>query len=115
MVGIAKEVGDVLNTAVVNMRFIKPIDIDMLQGIISEYDLVCTLEENVVSGGAGSACAEAINKFQSAKGEKEVIGKIYHFGLPDKHIDHGDPKDLLTLEGLSIDKIRQSIIEISQQ
>jgi 1-deoxy-D-xylulose-5-phosphate synthase len=115
MVGIAQELGDILNTAVVNMRFIKPIDTVVLQEIISDYDLICTLEENVVSGGAGSACAEAINKFHSVKGGKKAIGKVYHFGLPDKHIDHGDPKELLALEGLSVDKIRQTIIEISQK
>jgi 1-deoxy-D-xylulose-5-phosphate synthase len=115
MVGIAQELGDLLNTAVVNMRFIKPIDTVVLQEIISDYDLICTLEENVVSGGAGSACAEAINTFHSVKGGKKAIGKVYHFGLPDKHIDHGDPKELLALEGLSVDKIRQAIIEISQK
>ena len=43
------------------------------------------------------------------------MGKVYHSGLPDKHIDHGDPKELLALEGLSVDKIRQAIIEISQK
>jgi len=99
----ALEAADELNATVVNMRFVKPIDEDLVTTICANHDLIITLEENVIAGGAGSGvneflCAAAINT------------PCLNLGLPDRYIDHGNQADLLTECGLDAVGIKQSIL-----
>ncbi len=83
-----------LDASVANMRFIKPLDVDLLTGIARDHDFLVTVEEGSIMGGAGSACAEALAQLG-------IIKPILHLGLPDQFIDHGDPAKLL--EGVGLD------------
>ena len=109
MVSLAKQVGETLDATVVNMRFVKPLDIELLEDMAKTHRLLVTLEENVVAGGAGSACAEALGK---TLGKNNISTSIRHIGLPDQFIDHGDPTQLLALHGLSVDGVIKQIIEM---
>ena len=103
MVAPALVVGEDLDATVVNMRFVKPIDEELVRDMAISHDLVVTVEENVVAGGAGAACAEVL-----AKAGIEI--PMLHLGLPDRFIDHGDPVKLLAAEGLDTIGIRAAIV-----
>ncbi|HTT08152.1 MAG TPA: 1-deoxy-D-xylulose-5-phosphate synthase, partial [Gammaproteobacteria bacterium] len=95
---LALAAGEELNATVVNMRFIKPLDADLLRQIAASHDLLVTVEENVVQGGAGSA----VNEFLAAEGSAV---RMLNYGLPDRLIHHGSQDDMrkdarLTKEGL---------------
>jgi 1-deoxy-D-xylulose-5-phosphate synthase len=102
MVAPALVAGAELDATVVNMRFVKPLDLELLFELAVNCDLLVTVEENVIGGGAGSACAESL-----AAAAIEV--PVLMLGLPDRFIDHGDPSRLLALEGLDATGIRKSI------
>jgi 1-deoxy-D-xylulose-5-phosphate synthase len=91
-----------IDATVANMRFVKPLDRDLLRRLAESHDALVTVEENVVMGGAGSACAEAL-------GELRIERPLLHLGLPDEFIDHGDPALLLTSVGLDAAGIEESI------
>jgi 1-deoxy-D-xylulose-5-phosphate synthase len=93
MVAPALEAGAQLNATVVNMRFVKPLDTEMVARLAQAHDLLVTVEENVVMGGAGSAVAEAL----CAGG---LATPVLMMGLPDAFIEHGDPQQLLADCGL---------------
>jgi 1-deoxy-D-xylulose-5-phosphate synthase len=102
MVAPAMAAGQALNATVVNMRFVKPLDSALLEELAATHEAFVTVEEHVVMGGAGSACAEAL--------ARAGIGKpMLHLGLPDRFIDHGDHALLLKHEGLDADGIEASI------
>src|SRR5690606_35746060 len=88
MVAPAQRAGEALDATVVNMRFVKPIDSNRLAELAARHEAFVTVEEHVVMGGAGSACAEALAALGQAK-------PILHLGLPDRFIDHGDHALLL--------------------
>ena len=98
----ALAVGAELDATVVNMRFVKPIDADLVVRLAKDHDALVTIEEGVVAGGAGSAVAEAL----AAAG---VTVPLLHLGLPDKFIDHGDPAFLLAQAGLDAKGIAASV------
>ena len=102
MVAPAKVAGATLGATVVNMRFVKPLDAELVRSLALKSDLVVTVEENVVAGGAGAACAEAL-------AEAGITVQMLHLGLPDRFIDHGDPAKLLSLEGLDAPGIQRAI------
>jgi 1-deoxy-D-xylulose-5-phosphate synthase len=108
MVTPALAAGEALDATVVNMRFVKPVDAALLEQMAKSHDLLVTVEENVVAGGAGAACAEAL----AATG---LATPMLHLGLPDKFIDHGDPVMLLSLQGLDAAGIQASITRRLQQ
>jgi 1-deoxy-D-xylulose-5-phosphate synthase len=93
---------EVLDASVANMRFVKPLDVGLLGELARTHDALVTIEENVIAGGAGSAVAEAL----AAAGETVPL---WHLGLPDRFIDHGDPALLLAQCGLDCDGIVASI------
>jgi len=103
MVNPAIEAGKNLDATVVNMRFIKPLDLDLLSNIAQEYEYIITVEEGCIMGGAGSACLEALSVLKANC-------KTLLLGLPDKHIDHGEHAYLLSLQGLDAKGIEKSII-----
>ena len=82
-----------LDATVVNMRFIKPLDTDLLLAIAARHRALVTLEENAVAGGAGAAVAEAL----AAAG---VMIPLRLVGIPDEFIEHGSRNDCLVAAGL---------------
>jgi 1-deoxy-D-xylulose-5-phosphate synthase len=85
--------GAELGATVANMRFIKPLDLDLLLRLAREHDQLVTVEEGAAMGGAGSAVAEALAAAGIAK-------PLLILGLPDVFIEHGDPAALLGAAGL---------------
>lgn len=98
----ALKAGDTLNATVVNMRFIKPLDTALVAELAASHDLIVTVEEGSVMGGAGSAVAEAL----AAAG---IVKPLLQLGLPDKFIDHGDAPQLLAQCGLDAAGITASV------
>jgi len=103
MVAPALDAAASLDATVVNMRFVKPLDIALLRRMATGHDALVTVEENAIAGGAGSACAEAL----AALG---LTLPMLHLGLPDRFIDHGDPPRLLSDCGLDAAGIERSIM-----
>jgi len=93
MLGPALEAGDELNATVANMRFVKPIDNELVFRLATSHDILVTVEENVVMGGAGSAVLESL----AAQG---LATPVLQLGLPDQFVEHGDPAQLLADCGL---------------
>ncbi|MDP4669411.1 MAG: hypothetical protein NWS21_02765, partial [Burkholderiaceae bacterium] len=94
-----------LDASIINMRFIKPLDVEMIEAVSHSHDLLVTIEEHSIMAGAGSACAEAL----VALGERVPMVPIFHLGLPDQFIDHGDHAKLLSIEGLDAAGIVRSV------
>ncbi|OUW02077.1 MAG: 1-deoxy-D-xylulose-5-phosphate synthase [Betaproteobacteria bacterium TMED156] len=106
MVQPCLEAANILNATVINMRFVKPLDLKMLQKVASNHDLIVTVEEHVRMGGAGSACLEALISIRPyVKNEIHFL----HLGLPDRNIEQGDCETLLKREGLDSDGIKSSV------
>jgi 1-deoxy-D-xylulose-5-phosphate synthase len=93
-----------LDATVANMRFVKPLDDALVSELAESHDLLVTVEENVVMGGAGSAVLEALQR-----AGKQV--PVLQLGLPDRFIDQGDPAIQLAHVGLNKDGIAKSIRE----
>lgn len=98
----AAEVAEKLNATHINMRSIKPLDRDTLLHAADEHELLVTLEENVIAGGAGSAVNELLN----AEG---VQVEVLNLGLPDTFVEHGTPNELLHDCGLDAEGIEAAI------
>lgn len=106
MVTPSLEAGETLDATVVNMRFIKPLDEDCILEMAASHDLIVTVEENTVAGGAGSGVNEVLN----AHGCKTPILTI---GLPDRFIEQGSREEVLTDAGLDTAGILASIAAYS--
>jgi 1-deoxy-D-xylulose-5-phosphate synthase len=104
MVQPSLEAAAELDATVANMRFVKPLDRDLVLELARSHDLLVTLEENVISGGAGSAVLEALQ----AAGSRVPVLQI---GLPDRFVDQGDPGIQLAHVGLNKEGILKSIRE----
>ncbi len=102
MLAPALAAGERLDATVVNMRFVKPIDAELLQDLANTHEAFVTIEEHAVAGGAGSAVAEALNA-------RAIVRPMLQLGLPDRFIDHGDQALLLHLQGLDAEGIERSI------
>ena len=83
---------EALDATVVNMRWAKPLDEELLRQVASTHELIVTVEEGCIMGGAGSAVAESLQ----AAG---ITRQLLQLGLPDEFIEHGDPARLLALQG----------------
>ena len=91
-----------LNATVANMRFVKPLDVELVKKLAEDHACFVTVEEGTTMGGAGSAVAEAM----AAAG---IVKPLLILGLPDKFIDQGDPAALLASVGLDAKGIAASI------
>jgi 1-deoxy-D-xylulose-5-phosphate synthase len=89
----ALEAGEELDATVADMRFVKPLDADLAAELAGTHELVVTVEENAVMGGAGSAVAEAL-------AARSIGTRLLQLGLPDRYVDHGDQAQLLASIGL---------------
>jgi len=102
MVAPAVTAGATLGATVANMRFVKPLDVELVRQLAASHDYLVTVEEGAIMGGAGAAVAEAL----AAEG---IVKPLLMLGLPDKFIDHGDPVKLLASVGLDAAGITASI------
>lgn len=93
-----------LDATVANMRFVKPLDAQLVAELARSHDALVTLEENALMGGAGSACLEAL----AAAG---IEVPVLQLGLPDRFVDHGDPALLLKECGLDAAGIEAAVRE----
>ena len=93
-VAVAEAIAEELDATVVNMRYVKPLDEEMVLTMAREHDRLVTLEENAVAGGAG----EAINQCLA---RHEVQTLVENIGLPDRFIEHGEREDMLQNAGLT--------------
>jgi 1-deoxy-D-xylulose-5-phosphate synthase len=98
----ALQAAEAFNATVVNMRWAKPLDLDLLLEVAREHRVLVTVEDACVMGGAGSAVSEALH----ANG---LSMPILQLGLPDQFIEHGDPTKLMAAHGLDAVGLRQSI------
>jgi 1-deoxy-D-xylulose-5-phosphate synthase len=99
-------VGEELDATVVNMRFVKPLDHELVAELARSHELLVTLEENALSGGAGSAVSEHL----VAAG---LQTKLLTLGLPDQFIEHGDRAELLAECGLDAAGLRTAILRLA--
>ncbi len=103
-VAAAEQVGRELGLTVVNMRFVKPLDRDLLLDLAKHHQGFVTIEDNVVMGGAGSGVAELLN----AEG---ITLPVLHLGLPDEFQHHASREDLLAEAGIDAAGIRGSVLK----
>ncbi|MBP7566788.1 MAG: 1-deoxy-D-xylulose-5-phosphate synthase [Burkholderiaceae bacterium] len=93
-----------LGATVVNMRWAKPLDRELLLDVAARHEALVTVEEGCIQGGAGSAVAEVL-------AQAGVLRPLLQLGLPDQFIEHGDPARLLAAQGLDAAGIERSVRE----
>jgi len=98
----ALEVAQGIDATVANMRFVKPLDVDLIKSLAADHDYFVSIEDGVIAGGAGGACLEALSKLGIHK-------PLLQLGLPDQFIEHGDYNLLMTKCGLDVEGIANSI------
>jgi 1-deoxy-D-xylulose-5-phosphate synthase len=96
------EVAEKLDATVINMRFVKPLDDDMVLQMAAGHELLVTVDENAVAGGAGSAVNECL-------AAHDVQVSVLNLGLPDRFIEHGGRGDMLREAGLDSDGILNAV------
>jgi 1-deoxy-D-xylulose-5-phosphate synthase len=100
----ALQVGDQLNATVADMRFVKPLDKELVSQLGTDHDLLVTLEEGSVAGGAGSAVSEYL-------ADQSIVMPILQLGLPDTFVDHGSHAQQLSRVGLDAEQIQSRITQ----
>ncbi len=100
----ALEVAERIDASVANMRFVKPLDIELLKSLAQDHDYFVTIEDGAIQGGAGSACLEALSAIGINK-------PLLQLGLPDEFIEHGDYRLLMSQCGLDSAGIAQAIFQ----
>jgi len=98
----ALEVAENMNATVVDMRFVKPLDQDMVKTLAGQHELLVTLEENAIAGGAGAAVAEYLH-------QERISVSLLHLGLPDVFIKHGSQEEIRAELGLDAAGIEKAI------
>jgi 1-deoxy-D-xylulose-5-phosphate synthase len=102
MVAPSLAAAESLKASVADMRFVKPLDEELVLEFAAKHTLLVTAEENTVAGGAGAAVSELL----AAHG---IVMPVLHIGLPDRFLDHGKPQDMLKSVGLDAAGIEASI------
>jgi 1-deoxy-D-xylulose-5-phosphate synthase len=92
------EAAKAIDASVVNMRFVKPLDDDMVRMMAAEHQLLVTVDENAIGGGAGSAVNESL-------AQQGIEAAVLNLGLPDRFIEHGEREQMLHAAGLDADGI----------
>jgi 1-deoxy-D-xylulose-5-phosphate synthase len=98
---IAQELAEEFNTSLFDMRFVKPLDTDLLSSFNKDHQII-TLEDGAIAGGAGSAVMEYYQDLKDSP-------KIKSFGIPDIFIEHASRDEMLDMAGLSSAKLKKSI------
>ncbi len=101
---VALKVAPEFDASVVDMRFVKPLDLELLRRVALEHDALVTLEDGAVAGGAGSACLEALQAMQ-------LQVPLLALGLPDHWLEHGDPAQVAASIGLDAAGVRRGITQ----
>lgn len=104
MVAPCVPIADHLDATLVNMRFVKPLDVDVIRRLAATHSCVVTIEENAVAGGAGSAVGECLAAFG-------IERTLHHIGLPDRFLEHGTRDESLAAAGLDTAGIAQRIAQ----
>jgi 1-deoxy-D-xylulose-5-phosphate synthase len=104
LLAAALEAGASLDASVANMRFVKPLDRDLVRELAEGHDFLVTIEENAVIGGAGAEVERCL-------GELSIDRPLLRLGLPDRFIDHGDQAQMLAELGLDAAGIVRSVRE----
>jgi len=104
----ALEAAEQLDATVVNMRYVKPLDVEMILQMAKQHELLVTIEENVIIGGAGSAINECLQAHADST-------RVLNLGLPDRFIAHGDTATLLAQCSLDAEGIVQAVTKINDQ
>ena len=104
----ALEAGDAFNATVVNMRFVKPLDETLISELARTHELLITLEENTVTGGAGSA----VNEYLATA---NLAVRVVNLGLPDEFLGQGSREEILAECGLDAAGIRRTILRHTAQ
>ena len=102
MLAPSLQAGEQLNASVANMRFVKPLDEQLIRELAKEHDLLVTVEEHAIMGGAGSA----VNEFILAQGLQTAV---LNLGIPDAFIEHASHQEMLSACGLDAQGILQAI------
>ena len=102
----AQEAADSLGATLVNMRFVKPIDESMIIEISKTHDVIVTLEDNAIQGGAGSAVSECLAR-------QGITIPVLHLGIPDDYIEHAEREAQLAEIGLSGEGIVKQITDFA--
>jgi 1-deoxy-D-xylulose-5-phosphate synthase len=102
LVSPSKQVADKLDATLADMRFVKPLDAALVLQLAESHDLLVTVEENAIMGGAGSAINELL-------AENNVVMPILNLGIQDQYIEHGKPDEMLEQCGLNAKGIERSI------
>jgi 1-deoxy-D-xylulose-5-phosphate synthase len=102
LVESARKIAERLDATLVNMRFIKPLDQDLVLEVAGQHRAIVTIEENAVLGGAGSAVSEVL----AAQG---VQVPMLHLGIPDRFIEHGSRESCLAAAGLDLAGLTASV------
>ncbi|TDV61803.1 1-deoxy-D-xylulose-5-phosphate synthase [Pseudomonas sp. LP_7_YM] len=98
----ALKVAEKINATVVDMRFVKPLDEALVREVAASHDLLVTIEENAIMGGAGAAVSEFLAR-------ENILKSVLHLGLPDLYVEHAKPAQMLAQCGLDADGIEASI------
>ena len=110
LLAAALEAGEQLDATVANMRFVKPLDVELIRSLAQSHDMLVTLEENAVIGGAGSEVARSLEGLSICK-------PVLRLGLPDAFIEHGEQAQMLAELGLNasgiVDRINKFKASIS--
>ncbi|NKC14954.1 MAG: 1-deoxy-D-xylulose-5-phosphate synthase [Gammaproteobacteria bacterium] len=102
MLAPALEVGKTLDATVVNMRFVKPMDEELVAAMARSHELVITIDENTLAAGAGSA----VNEVLAARG---ISVPVLNHGIPDRYIQHGSREDNLRDAGLTAEGLLKAV------
>ncbi len=97
-------VAEKLDATVVDMRFVKPLDEAMVREMAGNHDLLVTIEENAIMGGAGAAVSEFLAR-------ENILKSVLHLGLPDVYVEHAKPAQMLAECGLDAAGIEASITQ----
>ena len=102
LLSVARTVAEQIDASLYNMRFVKPLDEDTLLSALQNHDLLVTIEENAIAGGAGSA----VNEWLAAAGRR---ADILNLGFPDTYVGQGTQAEMLSEWGLDADGMLRSI------
>jgi len=97
-------VAEKLDATVVDMRFVKPLDEALVREIAGSHELLVTIEENAIMGGAGAAVSEFLAR-------DNLLKSVLHLGLPDVYVEHAKPAQMLAECGLDVAGIEASVTE----
>ena len=100
----AREVAEELDVTLIDMKFVKPIDEKMIKNCANNHDLIVTIEDNSILGGAGSAVLEIISK-------NDLQCKTLCLGIPDNFVEHGTQEEIYKLCGLDKNSIVKKIVK----